>query len=505
MAEWQRARLIPIYGIGSEKEAEIRATSALLAVLEAVRDLSIALLSPRGASRARKAAVRCYTEVPFKVGSGKETSRPDGLIQVGYGKTTWTALVEVKTGTAKLDPDQVNAYWDVAREQDFDAVVTISNEIPASRDVHPTEGLKVRSNSKVKVHHFSWTAILSTCEVINEHRGVEDPEQAWILDELIRYLNHPRSGVTAFDDMGPNWVEVRDAARDDGLRRSDPAARDIADRWDQLLRFVALRLEANVGEPVVHQIPRAQRDPSRRLQYLTDRLVGEGQLDGTLRIPNTVGDVELLIDLRSRRISAVVEVPAPSDRGGRARCTWLARQLDSEVDRRLSIEAYARNARTPTTATLEQVREDKDVLLGDEKKEPARFRLVLTREMGLARRTGRKTNGFIDSVLALVTDFYGMVVQDLTPWTPAAPKITRSKAQTEEDEPETIRPPALGVRKSQVREDPSGPGARISAPTHDPFGETEAPPRRRTDEPVWTTRSADTRPDRDRDHAREPT
>lgn len=388
--------------------------------------------------------MHCFTEVPFKVGTGKTTSRPDGLIQVVYGKSTWTALVEVKTGTAMLDADQINAYWDIARDQDFDAVVTISNEIAASKGTHPTEGLKVRSNSKVKVHHFSWMALLSTCEVIQEHRGVDDPDQAWILGELIRYLRHPHSGATAFDDMGPDWVDVRDAARDDNLRKSDPAVREIADRWDQLLRFAALRLEANVGEPVVHQLPRTQRDPAKRLQYLVDRLAGEGQLDGTLRIPNTAGDVELLVDLRARRITAVVEVSAPEDRGGKARCTWLAHQLDSDVDPALVIESYPKNARTPTTATLQTVRDNKDVLLGEEKKDPARFRLLLTRDMGQARKTGRRASGFIDSVLDLVTDFYGMVVQDLKSWTPTAPKITHRTSTTQADEQaETTQPPVL--------------------------------------------------------------
>ena len=177
MAEWQRARLIPVSGIGSEIEAEMRATSALLAVIEAVRDLSIEMLSPLGASKAQKAEVRSYTEVPFKLGGGKTATRPDGLIQVAYGKATWTALVEVKTGDATLNADQVNGYWDIARDQDFDAVITISNEIAASKDTHPTDGLKVRSNSKVKVHHFSWTAIQSMCEVIKNHHGVDDPDR----------------------------------------------------------------------------------------------------------------------------------------------------------------------------------------------------------------------------------------------------------------------------------------------------------------------------------------
>ncbi len=88
---WTRARLIPVSGIGSEKEAETRAASAVLAVLSVVRDLSVALFSPMGASRAAKAIVETYTEPQFVL-DGKRI-RPDGVVRISYGKATWTALV----------------------------------------------------------------------------------------------------------------------------------------------------------------------------------------------------------------------------------------------------------------------------------------------------------------------------------------------------------------------------------------------------------------------------
>ena len=37
------------------------------------------------------------------------------------------------------------------------------------------------------------------------HLGVADPDQrGWILGELIRYLEDPRSGALEFDDMAPD-------------------------------------------------------------------------------------------------------------------------------------------------------------------------------------------------------------------------------------------------------------------------------------------------------------
>jgi hypothetical protein len=417
---WPRARLIPVSGIGSEKEAETRAASAVLAVLSIVRDLSIDLFSPMGASRAAKAAVETFTEPQFVL-DGKRV-RPDGVVRISFGKSVWTALVEIKTGDGQLEADQINTYFDIARHEGFDAVVTISNEIASSPGSHPTDGLKVRSNSTVQVHHISWTALLTSAVMIKTHKGVADVEQAWLVGELIRYLEHSASGAMAFDDMGPNWVPVRDAARDDALKKSDPAVQDVAIRWDQLLRYSALQLGARIGSDVQHHLSRAHIDQKTRLSHLIDALACSRPIDGTLRVPNTVGDIDISADIKARRISACVDVHAPEDRGGRGRCSWLLNQLKG-APANLVIEAYPKNARTPISATLAQALEDRDVLLGDDKREPTRFRIVLTQEMGAGRKSTRKP-GFIDSVLNLVETFYGSVVQSITPWAPKAPKIS---------------------------------------------------------------------------------
>src|SRR5262245_25735863 len=143
---FQLARLIPVSGINNATEAEMRATSALLAVLTSVRDLSIAVLSPLGASAARKATVEAFIETSFKLDDGTVV-RPDGLVQVTYGSSVWKALVEVKTGNNLLQADQVTNYVNVARQQGIDAVLTISNEIGIGNQ-HPCSGVRVRSNSK---------------------------------------------------------------------------------------------------------------------------------------------------------------------------------------------------------------------------------------------------------------------------------------------------------------------------------------------------------------------
>ena len=167
-----KARLIPVSGIGSAQEAEQRATSAFLAVLSVVRELSIELLTPLGASRAQKATVETFIEVKMP----KTKIRPDGMIRVDYGRSSWSAFVEVKTGSTPLSAEQINGYWDLAREWGIDHVLTISNEIAPKAGVHPTDGLRVRSNSPVQISHLSWSAIVSAALRIKQHRGVSDPE-----------------------------------------------------------------------------------------------------------------------------------------------------------------------------------------------------------------------------------------------------------------------------------------------------------------------------------------
>ena len=74
-----------------------------------------------------------------------------------------------------------------------------------------------------------------------EFRGVADPDQAWILGELIRYLEHRRSGALEFDDMGESWVGVRDAVAAGTLRATD---KGIAERRRPLRRPAAVRQPA---------------------------------------------------------------------------------------------------------------------------------------------------------------------------------------------------------------------------------------------------------------------
>lgn len=324
---WHEARLIPTSGINGAEEQERRATSALLAVLVAVKEFGRGFVKqfdgPAG-------TLETYIEVPFIL--GEKRLYPDGLIRVTRGTKSWTALVEVKTGANQLQTEQLENYLDIAREQGFDAVVTVSNEIPAIAGQHPTK-IDKRKLRKVALHHVSWSQVLADAVMQKEFRGVADPDQAWILGELIRYLEHRKSGALEFDDMGEAWVGIRDQVAAGTLRATDKGVAEVVARFDALLRFASLQLGRRLGTEVVPVLSRKEAaDPTVRVLALTTALVQTGQLSGVIRIPDTVGNLVVTADLRASRVTCHVDVEAPRDGRATTRVNWLVRQLKNAPD-----------------------------------------------------------------------------------------------------------------------------------------------------------------------------
>ncbi|MGH8908591.1 MAG: stress response protein [Egibacteraceae bacterium] len=424
---WHAARLIPTSGIGGADEQERRATSALLAVVSAVKEFGRTITAQAGAPAG---AIECFVEVPFAVGDREMV--PDGLIRVCRGQRCWTALVEVKTGSNQLQREQLESYLDIAREQRFDALLTISNQIPAAPGAHPTE-VDRRKLRKVSLHHLSWTQVLTEAVIQKMHRGVADPDQAWILGELIRYLEHPRSGAMEFDDMGGGWVAVRNAVRTGTLRPTDPATIEVVSRWDQLIRYACLRLGRQLGTEVQPVLSRKETaNPSLRAQALIEGLVCSGVLEGSARIPNAVGPVRLSADLRAGQVAASITIDAPRDGRPLTRVNWLLRQLKDAPDG-LRIDAHALHSHTSTSELLKDVRAKPTLLIADPKRELKAFTVTLTRLMGTKRSGGRAS--FITSVLDLLDSFYESMVQSLRPWSVPAPKLRKPEIEEQEQAP----------------------------------------------------------------------
>ncbi len=455
-SSWESARLIPVSGIRNAEEQERRAASALLAVLSSVDEFGLAFAKPFGAM---KGQFQTYIEIPFELGDGRSV-RPDGLIHTIRGKRTWTALVEVKTGSNELKREQIEAYLDLAKEQGFDCVITVSNQIARIPGEHPVDVDK-RKLRKVALHHLSWSRVLTEAVLQKSHRGVADPDQAWILGELIWYLEHPNAGAVDFSDMGEHWVGVRDAVKQGTLRHSDKKAVEIAGKWEELVSFVALRLGRQLGTDVQEVLSAKERkDVSVRIAHIVDAMATRGLMPGAIRIPNTVGDIALKADLRAQQIVVSLSLDAPKTGRTTTRINWLLRQLKtSSPDVRL--DSWGMRSRSSMSDLLANVRNKPSLLVPLDNRELVSFTVSLTRPMGLKRSIGKRS--FIDSVLDTLDDFYGDVVQHLQEWQPAAPKL--QKNTVEETDPSagkdavaTVSPDAQS-NPNQTNEAESGAGS----------------------------------------------
>lgn len=419
---WQTARLLPTVGLRGQEEQEQRATSSLLAVIFAVPDFGHALLADLGAPRGR---IETFTEIQLRDAAGKRCI-PDGAIVATRGSKEWKCLVEVKTGTAKLDDAQVVRYLDWARDNDFDAVLTISNEITASSADTPVVVDK-RKLKRVSLFHLSWWRILTEAIVQHRHRGLSDPDQAWLLGQLIAYLDHHKSGASGFQGMGEAWVTVRTAAANETLRPRDGGAREVAERWEQFVDYVALGLGQDLGRDVA-PVRSRRLSHEARLDETVRRLTETGKLEAALKVPDAIGNLEIEADLRTRKVTTSVEVAAPRDGRPKTRINWLLRQL-RQAPPDLRIDVSFVNARETSSLLLSEANESPERLLSgsDPKRDPRTFRIALTRKMGTKR--GKDAGSFVRETRTQAIDFYRDLVQDLRKWQPPAPKLPRDQPE----------------------------------------------------------------------------
>ena len=143
---------------------------------------------------------------------------------------------------------------------------------------------------------------------------------------------------------------------------------------------------------------------------------------GSLRVPNAVAPITIVANLRTRQLTTSVQLAAPGEGRQPTRVKWLLRQLP-EGDDRLRLSAYYANTRETGSALLGEVKEQPQRLLSptDVKREIKGFEVALTRVLG--QKNGRGAGSFIEETRSQLLDFYGDVVQNLTPWVAKAPRL----------------------------------------------------------------------------------
>ena len=365
------------------------------------------------------------------------------------GKTKWSCLVEVKTGRANMDASQVERYLDMAREHGFDAVLTISNQIRSDATNLPYEVDK-RKVGKLLVRHISWWRILTEAIVQHRFRGFSDPEQAWILSELIRYLDDPRSGASGFEGMGDQWVTVRDAARHGTLRATDEGARAVAARWEQFIEYLCLHLSQELGVDVKHLKAR-KKSAADRVADATKELADAGLLTRSIRVPEAVGSMTITADLRAKLVTTSVEIAAPKDRKRpKAKLNWILRQVKDAPDD-LRIDVRFASTRQSASELLGDCRDDPERLMlsDDPRRKPRAF--ILARSLPMGKKAGLDRGGFAADIRKQATDFYRDLVQDLRPPPTEAPKLPEKEEVQQPPQKELLPVSLAETRREQSR------------------------------------------------------
>ncbi|MFI1355145.1 TerD family protein [Streptomyces sp. NPDC020898] len=403
---WRVARLFPASALKSDRERETRATSVLLSVMTQVPEFGRRLTAAFGAPSGR---METFTEVTLP--NGDSPRRPDGVIRVERAGKLWTALVETKTNGNSLKSDQVQAYSDIATRRGYEAVITLSNDVEL--DGSPLVEVKTdgRRKHKVALWHLSWAEVAHQAQMLIRHEGVGNAAHAWLLQELLHYLQHENSGCHGFQNMGPAWVPVRNGIDDETLCQGDSRAVDVVESWERLVRQVCLRLGGELGQKVL-PVQRAKRgsDPRTRRAALADQLCADGRLEAELRIEGTPGILALCADLRTGKLRTSIEIAAPEQGYPLTWTKRLVRQLaDAPAD--LHVEALLAGQVSGPRGTLERLRPEPADLLPKDGTPITGFRLSLFRGMGNTR--GNAESGFIRSVDESVDRFHAHVVVHL--------------------------------------------------------------------------------------------
>lgn len=431
LREAQRARLIPF---GAESRKEERIVSILLATLSVVRPFAKQLLRQFNVTMTKTARLECFTEVEFPNSSGNGTDRPDGILRLVTRSSQWTALVEAKISGSEISEEQVHRYGDLARRYGIDAVVTLSNQL-VSLPTHQPYAVPKKLGRHVQFFHVSWMSLLTHAALIlRDKEGVKpDVEQAYILEEMVRYCEHKSSGLKRFESMNPEWKSLVLGIRNQlpFTRTSEEITKTIAS-WYQEERDICLILSRAIGERVDLRLSRKHRaDPVLRLRDDCSLLAESQELRSVFIIPNAADDLAVSVNLDRRTISCSMSLNAPlNKKRASARINWLIRQLHKVEGPDVFVRTFWPGRVPPTQASLADVKNDPNCLdCGKPGLSPTGFEVLLIRDCA-GRFSGTRT--FIQDLEAVIPDYCDRVGQQLRRWVPPAPAKKERKASLSE-------------------------------------------------------------------------
>ena len=339
-------------------------------------------------------------------------------------------MAEAKIST-DLGTEQVQRYLKIAKDLKIDAFVTISNQFVISPTVSPCSDLTTKDKKNISIFH--WSYLETEAKVQLSKSAVSDPDQAYLLSEYVRFLEHTKTGVSEFKQVSTSWVELCKAIQGKNpIEKKSPLIDSVVSDWNELTRCTSLRLSRSLGTNVTfYTTSKERKDPLIRVQALRRGLEEGNLLQLTLNVPYAAAPIVIEASLESQSVIVSMEVSAPLDRKRASACVnWLLRQLsDSEGDA-IDVEAKWPGRNGDTFCNLAKLRDNVDEIAKDRKGLlPKAFVIKIVSRLG-TKFTQRQN--FVSEFVGCVESFYSEVGQYILPWQAPPPKPTDILSSNEE-------------------------------------------------------------------------
>lgn len=415
------ARLFPVV---PESSKEQKSLSIFLANLISVRPFAERIMSPLGVKLGKRSSLDCFTEVTLTNEIKGLKDRPDALIVIESGKKSWSALVEAKIGKNIVEPDQLERYVELAKLNNIDAIITISNQLTPAPDINPTQ-ISKSVPKKLELFHLSWASILTTAFLLAAEK--EDPynndDEAYLISEFIRYLEHSSSGMARLDQMSREWPKiVSDVQAGHPLNAKADGLTEMVVIWLQESRDVALLMTRTLKEPVSIATSRNNlNNPGLWIENELKSFICDKLLSFELQIPNAASRVRVESDFLRRSIRVSMKILAPTDRKSNgAKLNWLLKQLSKSEKEKVIIRCITKGKAQNFGAMADEIDPKSDEI--NSLSDVNSFELEMSADLG-AKFNSRKK--FVENLEAIVPEFYRNVGQHIREFVPPPPPVTQ--------------------------------------------------------------------------------
>jgi len=441
------ARLIPLINPGKEEAL----TSIFLSSLTLVDEFRKDILSVVGIPTSGQLYV--YTEVVFP---DQKDFRIDGLIMVVRGGVIKdAAILEMKNGSDILDAGQVDNYLQIAKMFSINKMITVSNEFVSDPTQSPLGSKKTPKG--VELYHFSWQFIrtLARIRLFKNDTNIADTDQVRIMEEVVAYFEHEKSGVCGFSQMKPGWkTVVEKVASRATLNKTDSDLKESVASWVQEEGDLALKLSCRLGVLVRSGSKKYKGDIQARMNDDTDMFLKNPVLSSTLSVAGAVSDISVRADFQTKTVEMSVDVMPPQDKTVKGQFGWIRGQVENKKLKKklmegasatsildeICIELVFKHARKPFRFPYKELDSQMEACKGQDIKNVS---VVYVKNFGAQFASPRK---FIENIEAILPLFYEEIVQYLTNWTKPAPKISTHRPT--EDAP-VISDPGQRLRETE--------------------------------------------------------